>query len=96
MPPTYLILTAIKYFLKSLTKPKTILICPCWPSAPFWPLLASGHNTYFPFVKYVYLTGNPAACIKLGDNKKSILGHLPTKAISLQLNIAISLLFQAI
>ena len=53
---------------------KIFLICPHWPSAPFWPLLASGHDTYFPFVKNVYLIENPAACIKLGDNKKSILG----------------------
>ena len=65
---------AIKHFLKSLTKSKAILICPYWPSAPFWPLLASGQDTYFPFVKDVYLIENPAACIKLGDNKKSILG----------------------
>ena len=45
-----------------------------WPQAPFWPLLASGHDTYFPFVKDVHLTENPAACIKLGNNEKSILG----------------------
>ena len=42
VPPTYLIPRAIKHFLKSLTKSKAILICPYWPSAPFWPLLASG------------------------------------------------------
>ena len=74
VPPTYLIPRAIKHFLKSLTKSKAILICPSWSSAPFWPLLASGHDTYFPFVKDVYLIENQAACIKLGDNKKSILG----------------------
>ena len=45
-----------------------------WPQAPFWPLLASGHDTYFPFVKNVYWIENPVACIKSGDNKKSILG----------------------
>ena len=74
VPPTYLIPRAIKHFLKSLTKSKAILICQYWPLAPFWSLLASGHDTYFPFVKDVYLIENPAACIKLGDNKKSILG----------------------
>ena len=74
--PTYLILRAIKHFSKSLTKSKAILICPYWPSVPFWPLLASGHDTYFPFVKDVPLIENPAACMKLGDNKKSILGSL--------------------
>ena len=74
VPPTYLIPRAIKHFLKSFTESKAILICPYWPSAPFWPLLASGQDTYFPFVKDVYLIENPAACIKLGDNKKSILG----------------------
>ena len=74
VPPTYLIPRAIKHFLKSLTKSKAILICPYWPSAPFWPLLASGHDTYFPFVKDVYMIENPVACIKLGDNKISILG----------------------
>ena len=73
VPPTYLIPRAIKHFLKSLTKSKTILICPYWPSAPFQPLLASGHDTYFPFVKDAYLIENPVTCIKLGDNKKSIL-----------------------
>ena len=70
VPPTYLIPRAIKHFLKSFTKSKAILICPYWPSAPFWPLLASGQDTYFPFVKDVYLIENPATCIKLGDNKK--------------------------
>ena len=70
VPPTYLIPRAIKHFLKSLTKSKAILIYPYWPSAPFWSLLASGQDTYFPFVKDVYLIENPAACIKLGDNKK--------------------------
>ena len=76
VPPTYLThtKTAIKHFLKSLTKSKAILTCPYWPSAPFWPLLASAQDTYFPFVKDVYLIENPAACIKLRDNKKSILG----------------------
>ena len=74
VPPTYLTPRAIKHFLKSLTKSKAILICPYWSLAPFWSLLASGHDTYFPFVKDVYLIENPAACIKLGDNKKSILG----------------------
>ena len=74
VPLTYLIPRNIKHFLKSLTKSKAILICPSWSSAPFWPLLASGHDTYFPFVKDVYLIENLAACIKLGDNKKSILG----------------------
>ena len=73
VPPTYLIPRAITHFLKSLTKPKAILICPSWLSAPFWPLLASGQDTYFPFVKDLYLIENPATCIKLGDNKKSIL-----------------------
>ena len=74
VPLTYLIPRNIKHFLKSLTKSKAILICPYWPSAPFWPLLASGHDTHFPFVKDVYMIENPAACIKLGDSKKSILG----------------------
>ena len=68
--PTYLIPRAIK----SLTKSKAILIYPYWPSAPFWPLLASGHDTYFPFVKDVYMIENPVVCIKLGDSKRSILG----------------------
>ena len=77
VPPTYLIPRAIKHFLKSLTKSKAILIYPYWPSAPFWPLLPSGHDTYFPFVKDVYMIENPVAYIKLGDNKRSILG-LPT------------------
>ena len=77
VPPSYLIPRAFKHFLKSLTKSKAILICPYWPSAPFWPLLASGHDTYFPFVKDVYMIENPVAYIKLGDNKRSILG-LPT------------------
>ena len=44
--PKYLIPRAIKHFLKSLKKSKAILICPYWPSVPFWPLLASGHDTY--------------------------------------------------
>ena len=70
VPPTYLIPRAIKHFLKSLTKSEAILIYPYWPSAPFWSLLASGQDTYFSFVKDVYLIENPAACIKLGDNKK--------------------------
>ena len=74
MPPTYLIPTAIKHFLKSVTVTKVILICSYGPSAPFWPFPASGHDTYFPFVKDVYLIENPATYIKLGDNKKSILG----------------------
>ena len=74
VPPTYLIPRAIKHFLKLLTKSKAIFICPYWPSAPFWPLLASGHDTYFPFVKEVYMTKNPVTCINLGDNKRSILG----------------------
>ena len=69
VPRTYLIPRAIKHFLKSLTKSKVILICPYWSSAPFWPLLASGHDTYFPFVKDVYLIENPATCIKLGETK---------------------------
>ena len=46
----------------------------CWPSASFWPILASGHDNYFHFAKEVYLIENPTACIKLVDNKKSILG----------------------
>ena len=72
--PAYLVPRTIRHFLKSLIKSKVILICPSWPSAPIWPLLASGHDTYFPFVKDVYLIENAATCIKLGDNKKSILG----------------------
>ena len=71
---SYLIPRAIKHFLKSLTKSKAILICPYWPSIPFWPLLASGHDTYFPFVKDVYMIENPVPCRKVGDNKRSILG----------------------
>ena len=55
-------------------KSKAILICPHWPSPPFWPWLTSGHDTYFSFVKNISLIKNLAACIKLGDNKKSILG----------------------
>ena len=55
-------------------KSKAILICSYCPSAPFWPWLTSGHDTYFPFVKDISLIKNPAACIKLEDNKKSILG----------------------
>ena len=74
VPPTYLVPRAMKHFIKSLTKSKAILICPYWPSTPFWPLLASDHDTYFPFIKDVYLIKNSATCIKLGDNKKSILG----------------------
>ena len=74
LSPTYLIPRATKHFLKSFTKPKAILICQYWPSASFWSLLASGHDTYFPFIKVVYLIQNPAAHIKLGDNKKSIFG----------------------
>ena len=65
---------AIKHTLKSLKKSKAILICPYWPSGPFWLLLASGHVTCFPFVKDVYLIENPATCVKLGDTKKSVLG----------------------
>ena len=41
VPPTYLVPRAMKHFIKSLTKSKAILICPYWPSTPFWPLLAS-------------------------------------------------------
>ena len=37
-------------------------------------LVASGHDTYSAFVKDFYLIENPAACIKLGNSKKSILG----------------------
>ena len=32
------------------------------------------NDTYSAFVKDVHLIENPAACIKLGNNKKSILG----------------------
>ena len=64
----------ISYQELLLTKSKAILICPYWTSAPFWPLLASGQDMYFPFVKDVCLIENPATRIKLGDNKKSILG----------------------
>ena len=58
VPPTYLIPRPVKHFLKFLTKSKAILICPYWPSAPFWPLLVSVHDTYSPLVKDVYLIGN--------------------------------------
>ena len=74
MPLTYLIPRAIKHFLKSLTKSKVILNCPYLPSAPFWPLLALGQDTYFPLVKDVYLVEHPTTYIKLGDDKESILG----------------------
>ena len=60
VPPTHLVPRAIKHFLKSLTKSKSILICPYWHSAPFWPLLASGHDAYYPFAKDVYLIETPA------------------------------------
>ena len=78
VPPTYLIPRAIKYFLKSLTKSKAILICPLALTSvrsrylfPFCQgrlyeciklgdkrnqFLASGHDTYFPFVKDVYMS----------------------------------------
>ena len=73
VPLTYIIPRNIKHFLRSLTKSKAILICPYWRLVPFWSLLASGHDTYFPLVMDVYLTENPPSCIKLGNNKKSIL-----------------------
>ena len=71
---TYFIPRAITHFLKSFTNSKAILICSYWHSAPFWFLLPSLYDAYFPFVKDIYLIENPAACIKVGDNKKPILG----------------------
>ena len=57
VPPTYLIPRAIKYFLKSLTKSKAILICPL--------TLTSVRSRYlFPFCQ-----GRLYECIKLGDKR---------------------------
>ena len=62
-----------KFWLIDWLIDKAILICPYRPSVSFWPLPASGQETYFPFVKDVYLIENSATSIKLGDNKKSVL-----------------------
>ena len=68
----YLIPKAFIHFLKSLAKSRPILIYAHWPSSSFLRFLSSGHDTYFPFVKDVYLIENPVMCIKLGDKNKSV------------------------
>ena len=51
-----------------------ILVVPFWPSAAFWPLLVSSKAKLLPFVIDHRIFENPVQYLKLGHNKKSIIG----------------------
>ena len=70
-PPVYLLEKTVKHFCSSKTGCKAILVCPCWTSATFWPLIETKFNPLQKFVKYYFIIKDARRYIKLGDYKKS-------------------------
>ena len=51
-----------------------MLVLPYWPSAAYWPLIATSKANFLPFVIDYRIFDNPSQCFSLGNNKKSLIG----------------------
>lgn len=77
VPPVYLIPKVITHMKASYCK--GVLVVPFWPSAAFWPLLVASNSKFLPFVIDYRIFKDPSQCLKLGNNKKSIIGSTKFK-----------------
>ncbi len=68
VPPVVLIPSVLKHLYSC--KSKGVLVCPQWPSSPFWPLLWS---CFTPWIKDYKCFEGPDL-LQLGRNKNSLLG----------------------
>ena len=48
---------------------KGVLVLPYWPSAAYWPLIATSKTNFLPFVTDYRIFDNPSQCFSLGNNK---------------------------
>ena len=83
VPPIFLIASVIKYMIAC--KGQGTLIGPCWPSAPFWPLLYKTKYQRYSYVKYILFIEHPNEFLNVGNYKGSLLGHQSSKAVFLPL-----------
>ena len=72
VPPIFLISKVILHLLSC--KAKGVLVAPCWPSAPFWPLLFVNKFVTRSYVTDIMYFNNPAGIFELGEHKGSLLG----------------------
>ena len=72
VPPIFLISKAILHLLSC--KAKGVIVAPCWPSAPFWPLLFVNKFVTRSYVTGVMYFDNPTGIFELGNYKGSLLG----------------------
>ena len=72
VPPVFLISRVIRHARDC--KARGSLIVPLWESAPFWPLLRNGADTYREFVQGAKVYYDTGRILKLGDYRKSLLG----------------------
>ncbi len=72
VPPVFLISKTILFLLSC--RAKGVLIAPCWPSAPFWPLIFKNKFATQSYVSDLVYFQNPTGIFKLGNYKGSLLG----------------------
>lgn len=72
VPPVYLISSSIRHLLSC--NAVGTLIAPCWPSAPFWPLVFLHSFQKQSYVKEFLILKNEGNLLKLGNFKGSLLG----------------------
>jgi len=74
VPPVFLLPKTINHFVACKNSSNAILVCPYWTSASFWPLLLESPKYFHSFVKDFILIEDPQSFVKLGNNKKSLIG----------------------
>ena len=74
VPPVYLISKTIHHFLASSSEARAVLVCPCWPSATFLPLLHKKVHELQEFVDDSFAIKDTTNYIKLGENEKFFIG----------------------
>ena len=78
VPPIFLIAPVIKYIIAS--KGQRTLIGPCWPPAPFWPLLYKTKYQCYLYVKDIVSMEHPNEFLHVGNYKGSLLGSSKFKS----------------
>ena len=86
VPPVHLIPRVITHMKTSPCE--GVLVVPFWPSAAYWPLLISSKSKFLPFVIDYRILKNPSEYLKLGNNKKSIIGSDKFKSSLLALRFS--------
>ena len=72
VPPIYLIGQVLRHV--RVCKAKASLVVPCWPSAPFWPLLFSEHSSFSSMVSQRISFPNSSDIYVQGRNRFSVFG----------------------